>query len=62
MKMHEQLIILLKTVWKSENKELRYSRIGSKVFDMFEFASQSIACEFAELQELWDVPSLVAGP
>ena len=43
---------MLKTVFKkSDNKELSHSKIGSKILNMLEFASQSIACDFATSQE-----------
>ena len=39
-------ITMLKTVWNSDNKWLRYSKIGSKNSNMLENASQIIACYF----------------
>ena len=44
---------------KSDNKWLRYSKIGSKNSNMLENASQHIACNFTVSQELWNVPSQV---
>ena len=38
---------------------LRYSIIGSKILNMLEFTSQSIACDIPASQELWNAPSQV---
>ena len=36
---------MLQTVLNSDNNWLRYSIIGSKILNMLEFTSQSIACD-----------------
>ena len=59
MKVYQMPIILLKSVWKSDNIQLSYSKIGSKITDMLESPSQSIACDFAASQVHWNVPSWV---
>ena len=39
-------ITMMQTDWKSDNKKLRYSKIGREITNMLENASQSIACYF----------------
>ena len=52
-------INMLKTVWKSDNKYLRHSNIGSKVINMLINSLQNIACYVAVPQELWGVLSWI---
>ena len=54
-------ITILQTAWKSDDKWLRYSDIGSKFTNMLEFTSQSIAGIFPPSQELWNTPSQVCS-
>ena len=46
MKAHQMTITMMQTDWKSDNKKLRYSKIGREITNMLENASQSIACYF----------------
>ena len=50
-----------KTAWKLDNKQLRYSNIGSKITNMLQFTSQSIAGSFPASQGLWNTPSQVCN-
>ena len=52
---------MLQTVWDSDNNWLRYSIIGSKILNMLEFTSQSIACEIPASQQLRNAPSQVCS-
>ena len=54
-------ITMLQTVRSSDNNWLRYSIIGSKMVNMLEFTSQSIACDIQASQELWNAPSQVCS-
>ena len=49
-------ITMLQTVWKSDNKWLRYSKNGSKITSMLENASQTIACDFPASQVHLNIP------
>ena len=46
MKAHQMFITMMQTVYKSDDKKLRYSKIGSEITNMLEDASQHIACDF----------------
>ena len=50
------LITMLKSAWKSVDKELRYSKISSKILSMLNFLLQHIACDFEASQRLWNTP------
>ena len=59
MKAHQIPIKMLKVVWNSNNKYLRYSKIGTKILSMLNFLSQHIACDFRTSQHKWNAPSQV---
>ena len=52
MKAHQMAITMMQTDWKSDNKKLRYSKIGREITNMLENASQHIACDFDTSQGL----------
>ena len=43
---------MVKKGWKSEYRELKYSKIGSEISNMLENVSKSIACNIDALQGL----------
>ena len=44
MQVYSIPITMLQILWKSDNKWLRYSKIGSKILNRLELTSQSINC------------------
>ena len=61
MKAHQMAIAMMQTDWKSDNKKLRYPKIGSRNSNMLENLSQSIACYFIASQGLKYIPSWVCS-
>ena len=54
-------IIMLLTVLNSNNNWLRDSIIGTKILNMLEFRSHSIACDIPGSQVLWNASSQVCS-
>ena len=61
MTAYESPITMLKTVWKSDRKYLRYSKIGTKILTMFNFLLQHIAHDFEASQPLLNATSYVSS-